>query len=509
MSRARSVVMPSARWAALCAACCARCSALGLAAAGCRREAHAAEPRHAIAMHGEPALPAGFTQLPYANPDRAQGRPPRAGRARHLRQPQSLHRQGHRPAVDPRLRGRKPDGARLRRAVHALRTDRARRSRPTPQRSYVTFHLDPAARFSDGKPVTAEDVIFSWQLLRDKGRPNHRTYYAKVAKAEALGERTVRFDLSGSDDRELPLILGLMPVLAKHAINPETFEETSLQAAARQRPLRRRRGRPRQERDAQAQSRTIGAAIFRSIAASGISTRSASTTTATPTRISRRSRRGLYDVRTEHDPGRWQTGLRLSRACATAASSRRRSRPACRRRAPISCSTPAGRSSADIRVREAISLLFDFEWINHNYLLRSLSAHRELFRRLGAVLARPAGRRARARAARAVPRRRARRRARRHLVAAGQRRLRPRPRDAQARARPVRGRRLRAARHRTASTRTSGRPFTFEIMVTDARTRSGSRCCSRRASSAPASPRACAWSTRCSTSGGASPTIST
>ena len=53
-------------------------------------------------------------------------------------------------------------------------------------RSYVTFALDPAAKFSDGKPVTAADVIFSWQLLRDKGRPNYRTYYVKVAKAEAL-----------------------------------------------------------------------------------------------------------------------------------------------------------------------------------------------------------------------------------------------------------------------------------------------------------------------------------
>ncbi len=53
-------------------------------------------------------------------------------------------------------------------------------------RTYVTFTLDPAARFSDGKPVTPEDVIFSWQLLRDKGRPNYRTYYAKVAEAEVV-----------------------------------------------------------------------------------------------------------------------------------------------------------------------------------------------------------------------------------------------------------------------------------------------------------------------------------
>src|SRR5262249_34296279 len=96
-------------------------------------------------------------------------------------------------------------------------------------RTYVTFNLDPAAKFSDGKPVTAEDVIFSWQLLRDKGRPNFRTYYVKVAKAEALSERTVRFDLAGANDRELPLILGLMPVLARHATNPDTFEDTSFE----------------------------------------------------------------------------------------------------------------------------------------------------------------------------------------------------------------------------------------------------------------------------------------
>ena len=95
-------------------------------------------------------------------------------------------------------------------------------------RSYVTFSLDPAAHFSDGAPVTAADVLFSWQLLRDHGRPNHRAYYSKVATAEALDARTVRFDLGGSNDRELPLILGLMPVLPKHATDVATFEDTTL-----------------------------------------------------------------------------------------------------------------------------------------------------------------------------------------------------------------------------------------------------------------------------------------
>ena len=67
------------------------------------------------------------------------------------------------------------------------------------------------------------------QLLKEKGRPNHRTYYAKVAKAERLSDHAVRFTFDAAGDREVPLIIGLMPVLPKHAINPDTFENTSLQ----------------------------------------------------------------------------------------------------------------------------------------------------------------------------------------------------------------------------------------------------------------------------------------
>ena len=88
------------------------------------------------------------------------------------------------------------------------------RSRPTTRATASRSRSIRRAKFSDGKPVTPQDVIFSWQLLRDTGRPNYRTYYVKVTKAEVVGERAVRFDLTGADDRELPLILGLMPVLA-------------------------------------------------------------------------------------------------------------------------------------------------------------------------------------------------------------------------------------------------------------------------------------------------------
>ena len=120
-------------------------------------------------------------------------------------------------------------------------------------------------------PVTPDDVIFSWELLRDKGRPNFRTYYIKVVKAEATDKRTVRFDLSGADDRELPLIIGLMPVLAKHAINPAAFEDTSFDRCSAA-GLTSSAPSSRAKASHSNAIRIIGAANCRSIAACGIST---------------------------------------------------------------------------------------------------------------------------------------------------------------------------------------------------------------------------------------------
>src|SRR5205085_333022 len=171
-------------------------------------------------------MPEGFTNFPYVNPDA-----PKGGRLVH-------GMLGTFDSLNPFIVKGLAAGAMRGYVVESLMTRGydepftlygllARSVETDAARSYVTFNLDPAAYFSDGMPVTAADVLFSWQLLRDKGRPNHRFYYGKVAQAAAVGERGVRFDLAGSDDRELPLILGLMPVLPKHAVNPDTFEETS------------------------------------------------------------------------------------------------------------------------------------------------------------------------------------------------------------------------------------------------------------------------------------------
>ena len=173
-------------------------------------------------MHGAPALAADFTHMPYANPDAPKGGRlvqgllgtfdslnPLIVRGIAVQQVRGLGFE--RGYVYESLMTRGDDEAFTLYGLLAssVETDDAR--------DYVTFHLDPKARFSDGEPVTAEDVLFSWALLRDHGRPNHREYYSKVAKAEALDPLTVRFDFGGVPDRELPLILGLMPILPKHA----------------------------------------------------------------------------------------------------------------------------------------------------------------------------------------------------------------------------------------------------------------------------------------------------
>jgi peptide/nickel transport system substrate-binding protein len=322
-----------------------------------------AEPRHAIAMHGEPAHAAGFSHFPYADPNA-----PKGGRL-------TLASVGSFDSLNPLVvRGNAFQDVR-RYVIESLMTRGADEPftlypliaetiETDAERTYVTFHLDPRARFSDGKPVTADDVLFSWQLLRDKGRPNHRAYYGKVARAEKVGERAVRFIFGEERDRELPLILGLMPVLAKHAIDPERFEETGLKPLVGSGPYTVADVRPGEsvtlKRDPSYWGRDLAAnrGHYNFDELRFDFYRDANT-------HFEAFKRGLYDVRFESDPGRWRSqydfpaaksGGLIREGFVSGQPSPMLALVFNTRRPPFS----------DIRVREALGQLFDFEWVNAN-----------------------------------------------------------------------------------------------------------------------------------------------
>jgi microcin C transport system substrate-binding protein len=96
-------------------------------------------------------------------------------------------------------------------------------------RSWVAFTLRPEARFHDGSPITVEDVIFTFETLKAQGHPFYRAYYANVVKAEKVGERKVKFSFSPGENRELPLIVGEMPVLSMAYWSTRDFEKTTLE----------------------------------------------------------------------------------------------------------------------------------------------------------------------------------------------------------------------------------------------------------------------------------------
>ena len=323
-----------------------------------------AGPRHAIAMHGEPALPADFAHLPYVNPDA-----PKGGRlvigfqgAFDSLNPFNLKAgsaaQGINTNVYQTLMVRSTDEPFTLYGLLAesIETDEAR--------TWVVFRLNPKARFSDGKPVTVEDVRFSWDLLRKRGRPQHRAAFNQARAVETPDARTIRFDIAGANDRELPMNLALMPILPAHAVNLDRFDDSNLEIPLGSGPYVIKEVKPgeilRLERnpDYWAKDLPINRGMFnfdeirieyfRDVAS-----------------FYEAMRAGVIDFRDETNPTRWLTGYDF---------------PAIREGRIVKESLPLGGAKGmqgfafntrreifrDVRVREALNFMFDFEWINKN-----------------------------------------------------------------------------------------------------------------------------------------------
>ncbi|EIM28919.1 ABC transporter substrate-binding protein [Microvirga lotononidis] len=327
--------------------------------------------RHGIAMHGEPGLAPDFEHLPYANP-----KAPRGGRI-------TLALQGTFDSLNPLIvLGVAPDVV-PRYVLQSLMmrsTDEpftiyglvARTVEMPDDRSSVTFNLDPRARFSDGHPLTAEDVRFSFEALKKYGKPFHRSSFSQVKAVEILDPHRIRFDLSGSNDRELPLLIGMtMPIFPAHATNLETFDRTSLTPPIGSGPYALTEVRPGERvvltrrKDYWGEDLPVTRGLYNFDEIRYDFYRDANT-------LFEAFKAGLYDFRIEGDPGQWATGYDI---------------PAIRDgrivRETLTTRLPKGMNGfvfntrkplfADVRVREALGYLFDFDWVNRNLYFGQLT----------------------------------------------------------------------------------------------------------------------------------------
>jgi peptide/nickel transport system substrate-binding protein len=321
------------------------------------------EPRHGIAMHGIPALTDDFHHLTYANPNASPG-----GTV-------TFAALGSFDSVNPFIVKGRPARA-LRDHVFESLMKRnydepftlyglIAKSIETPiDRSWVEFVLNDAAIFSDGTPVTVDDVIYSLETLRKYGRPNHRSYYSKVVKIERPSRSIVRFVLANDADREMPLILGLMPILPKHYYSSRIFNETTLEPPIGSGPYTIDNVDAGSSITYKKNPRYWGENLSINRGLNNFDTIKYEYYRDESTRFEA-FKKGLFDFQQEWDPARWANSYAFP-----ATDDGRIVRE------EIGRATPAGMLGlafntrrqifSDQRIRRALTLMFDFEWLNAN-----------------------------------------------------------------------------------------------------------------------------------------------
>ncbi|MEP0510739.1 MAG: extracellular solute-binding protein [Aurantimonas coralicida] len=322
-------------------------------------------------MQGEPTLPADFDHLPYANPDAPQGGTMRYGvfgtfdnlnpvivrgaltTARGL----WFDKQFGNLVFEPLMQRSMDEPFTMYGLLaETIETDDAR--------NFVEFQLNPEATFSDGKPVRPEDVLFTVEMLREHGRPMYANWLRPAVEIEKVGENGVRFTFDDTADRETPMLISGLPVLPEHAFDRDTFEQTTLEPVIGsgpyvidtvepgQRIVYRKNpaywGKDLPVKQGFDNYETIAIEYFRDANAQFEA-----------------FKKGLSHIYIEGDPNHWRTAYDF---------------PAVTRGDVVLESFTSGAPSnmlgfvfntrrdvfADRAVRKGLSMLFDFEWANHN-----------------------------------------------------------------------------------------------------------------------------------------------
>jgi microcin C transport system substrate-binding protein len=188
--------------------------------------------QHGIAMHGGLKYPADFSHFTPVNPDAPKGGELKGGVV------------GTYDTLNPFiLKGTAPTGMRevvfeslLKRSgdpeePFSLYGLVAESLEVAPDRSWIIFHINPKAKWQDGVPLTAQDVAFSYQTLLKHGMPGAKTYYQKVDKVDVLGDHIIKFTfkkVDGKYDAEMPMIMGIMGLMAEHDLKGKNFEKTGM-----------------------------------------------------------------------------------------------------------------------------------------------------------------------------------------------------------------------------------------------------------------------------------------
>jgi len=324
-----------------------------------------AEPMHGIAMHGAPQYGPDFAHLSYVNPDAPKGGELRRGL------------QGTFDSLNPFILKGSPAAGRhhvfeslLKRVwdepftLYGLIAETVE----TPEdRSWVEFTLRPEARFHDGSPITVDDVVFTYETLRAKGRANMRLFYSKVTQVDRIGARGVRFTFDPAQaDRELPLLMGLMPIISKAYYADRAFDETTLEAPLGSGPYRVAEVDPGRSITYQRVADYWGKDLAINRGQDNFDTiryeyfRDGNV-------LMEAFKSGAFDFRAEGSAVQWATGYDFP---ATNDGRVRREELVNQRPAGMRAFVFNTRREvfADPKVREALGYAFDFEWINANLL---------------------------------------------------------------------------------------------------------------------------------------------
>ena len=316
-----------------------------------------------LSMHGTPLLKKNFKHYPYVNPNALQGGTVTLA---FLNIFDSLN-----PFI---ILGSAPDAAQ-KFVLQSLMT----RSLDEPftlypliassfempeDRSFIIFNLDKTARFSDGMPLTAKDVSFSFKMLQTKGKPFFRSSFTQVKTVSILEEYRIKFDLSGSENRELPLIIATMPIFASHIMDESSFASPSLKPIIGSGPYIFKEIDPGNRivlvRNPRywAQNLPVSKGIYNFDTIIYQFYREANA-------LFESFKAMRYDWRVEKDPGRWVMGYDIKQLHEGRIS-----------RESLPLSVPHGMTGLvfntrkplfqDIRVRKALASLFDFQWVNKN-----------------------------------------------------------------------------------------------------------------------------------------------